>query len=513
MKLTVGAAIAMGVLAGMALASCSSDNSAPAVDDGGADGSTDGVAPDGQEGEPGDGASGDARVAKPARFLFAKTIPAAAGPIVALPGGGWAVFVEILHSTTIAGTVITRSGRDDAALVKLDANGDPVWARPMIGPGDDNRASLAVDELGNLYVAGLSISGTSMSFGGGITTSSPSAANAQWGWYAKFDPNGTPQWAESVGSTLGVANVQIAARNGKVAVSGYYSEPGFRYIGTSGVVAAPAFGNYPVFVLSCNASDGLATSLARLDGASGVSGLVVDSTGRAIVTGYFGNPKLTKEPTGDVVARVGTGSNSYAVAFDTAGAVLWSRAFGSTGADAGLGVTATGLAADGNGHVVVGGTFGAPVDFGGGVRGVLGPSDPFLLSLNPATGATVWDKELATSTDDGFGYVALDPTGNVVTMGSLAAAPTPTSIDGVAMPTTPGTFVAKLSPAPTLAWVRHATILPPAAAYISSLAANGSGQVAVTGTVHGTIDLGGGAIEPSDSGFEDMFVLGVADPN
>ncbi|MGH7283012.1 MAG: hypothetical protein ACRELY_15925, partial [Polyangiaceae bacterium] len=100
----------------------------------------------------------------------------------------------------------------------------------------------------------------------------------------------------------------------------------------------------------------------------------------------------------------------------------------------------------------------------------------------------------------------------VVTAEAIAAAPAPTTIDGVPLPTTPGTFVGKLAPAPTLAWIRHATILSPNSANVASIAANGSGQVAVTGTVMGTIDLGGGSIEESDSGFADMFVLGVADP-
>ncbi|MGH7280000.1 MAG: hypothetical protein ACRELY_00630, partial [Polyangiaceae bacterium] len=314
----VGPACVIGVFASILVASCGGGDDSASPADGGASG--DGSANQG-DGGAGDGASSDANVKRPGRFLFAKTIPAAAGPIVALPGGGWATFVEILHSTVIAGTTITRSGRDDAALVKLDANGDPVWVAPMIGPGDDNRASLAVDEAGNIYVAGLSVNGQSMDFGNGITTTNPDSVNAYWGWFAKFDASGTAQWASGVGADLGLGSIHIAAQNGKVVVTGFYSEPNLHYYGTSGIVAAPAFGNYPVFVLSCGASDGLATSIARLDGTEAESGVVIDSSGRAIVAGTFGNAKITKEPTGDVVSLIGKTYNTYAVAFDSASTV------------------------------------------------------------------------------------------------------------------------------------------------------------------------------------------------
>ena len=499
----------VGVLTSITVASCGGGDDSASPGDAGSSG--DGSA-NGDGGGTGDAAPSDGGIPKPGKFLFAKTIPAAAGPIVALPGGGWAAFVEILHSTVIAGTTITRSGRDDAALVKLDANGDPVWAAPMIGPGDDNRSSLAVDEAGNIYVAGLSLNGQTMDFGNGVTTANPDSANAYWGWFAKFDANGTAQWASGVGADLGLFSIHIAAQNGKVVVTGFYSEPNLHYYGTSGVVAAPAFGNYPVFVLSCGASDGLVTSMARLDGTETESGVVIDSSGRAIVTGTFINPKVTKEPTGDVVSLIGKALNTYAVAFDSASTMQWARAWGSTEADGGIGVEATNVATDHNGHVVLGGTMAAAVDFGGGRRSVIGPSDPFALSIEPTSGTFVWDKELATSLDDPSALLSLDPNGNVVTAETLATAAAPTAIDGVPLPTTPGTFVGKLAPAPTLAWIRHTTVDSPSSASVASIAANGSGQVAVTGTVVGTVDFGGGPIEESDSGFDDMFVLGVADP-
>jgi hypothetical protein len=37
--------------------------------------------------------------------------------------------------TTIAGTNLPVSGRDDVAVVKLDAKGNPVWATPITGSG------------------------------------------------------------------------------------------------------------------------------------------------------------------------------------------------------------------------------------------------------------------------------------------------------------------------------------------------------------------------------------------
>jgi hypothetical protein len=50
-------------------------------------------------------------------------------------------------------------------------------------------------------------------------------------------------------------------------------------------------------------------------------------------------------------------------------------------------------------------------------------------------------------------------------------------------------------------------------ALLVAIAANASGNVLAIGVVNGgAVDVGGGAFFPSDSGFQDMFVLGIGDP-
>jgi Beta-propeller repeat/Calcium-binding EGF domain len=79
------------------------------------------------------------------------------------------------------------AGRLDAFVTKLDASGNVLWARQFGGSGDDEAASVALDEEGGVYVAGY----TSNDPGFAPLAQVPLAQRA---FVAKFDPTGERVW-------------------------------------------------------------------------------------------------------------------------------------------------------------------------------------------------------------------------------------------------------------------------------------------------------------------------------
>jgi hypothetical protein len=94
------------------------------------------------------------------------------------------------------------------------------------------------------------------------------------------------------------------------------------------------------------------------------------------------------------------------------GTHLWSRRFGGTSFDQGLGV-----AVDGSGNVLVTGVFEGTVDFGGGPLTSAGIIDIFVAKYSGTDGSHVWSRRFgSTIFDEGLG-VAVDGSGNVLVTG------------------------------------------------------------------------------------------------
>ncbi len=503
---SLAAACAIAVVAAVAGACGGSDDAGTSAADGGGDG---GIGP--RDGDPSgeaasDGASGEgATPAKPPTFVFAK--PATlGGAIAALPGGGWVVFATYVQTTTVAGRSLPAAGRD-AALVKLDASGNEVWAVRVSGTDDEWRDSVAVDGAGNIYASGIS-SSASVDFGNSVSASRLGSTNAQWAFYAKFDGDGKAQWAQGLGAKLGIGSARMAMRGTTIALSGVYSEPDFVYPTSSGFVTA-ANGGFATYVVSASASDGNVDWIELLTTGGG-SNVAVDSTGTVIAAGTFGGATLKNKSGGNVATPVGTTSNGFVLALGAAGAQKWVRVFSSPS----VATYAPDVATDGAGHLVATGGILGPTDLGKGTRTPVGKSDPWVAAFDPATGTTTWDKVLAQSLDDeGIVAPAIDGAGNVAVAVVLASDPSPTTIDGIAMPTTKGMYVAKLAVNGNLKWIGARGYSGSSVALGGEIAANAAGQVAMTGSYKGgSVDLGGGPMPDPGAGGYGEFYFALGDP-
>lgn len=98
-------------------------------------------------------------------------------------------------ATTVGGTTLSASGQD-VMVVKLDANGDPVWFKKFGGSGSDSANSITVDAAGNVFIAGQFNNNITL----GLDTFVPTGDFDIF--VAKLDTQGDVVWAKKAGGTL-----------------------------------------------------------------------------------------------------------------------------------------------------------------------------------------------------------------------------------------------------------------------------------------------------------------------
>ncbi len=219
--------------------------------------------------------------------------------------------------------------------------------------------------------------------------------------------------------------------------------------------------------------------------------VAVDGSGNAVIAGSFagdatfGTTTLTSSGAFDV----------FVAKYDAEGAFQWARGVGGAGGDSGYGV-----AADGSGNVVVTGIFTGSAVFGVTTLTSAGGSDIFVLRYN-ADGEVQWARAAGGASGDVARAVAFDGFGNVVVTGTFQSSAT----FGVATLTSAGgidVFVAEYNAAGTLLWARSDGGAGDEDVY--GVAADGSGNIAVTGTFQGSTTFG--ATTLTSAGGSDAFV-------
>lgn len=104
-------------------------------------------------------------------------------------------------STGIAsgGHQISNAGGHDAFLVKFDQTGTRLWSTYYGGTANDQGESCAVDHVGNVHLAGSTASVSGIAYGGHQNSIGSSSVNDAF--LAKFDPAGTRLWGTYYGGT------------------------------------------------------------------------------------------------------------------------------------------------------------------------------------------------------------------------------------------------------------------------------------------------------------------------
>lgn len=240
--------------------------------------------------------------------------------VAVAPSGSIALIGEFMSRINLGGSTLTGGSFEDVFIAELSSAGQHLWSRRLGNTGTDYGSDVAFDSLGNVIAIGMVAAGNnsagSIDFGGGLLPS------------------------------LGGTDVFVAK---------YAS-------GTGAHVFSKRMGGF---------------------GSDMGYGVAVDAANNVLVTGYFGDQ-------GNGIANFGgadlqstaNGSGTYTpnvfvAKYSAAGTHAWSKAFGGSGHESGVGIVA-----DAAGNVWASGSFQGSVNFGGGAL-TAAATDVFLLKLAP----------------------------------------------------------------------------------------------------------------------------------
>jgi gliding motility-associated-like protein len=242
----------------------------------------------------------------------------------------------------------------DFYIVKFDANGNILWAKSGGGSYSDAAYSMAVDDLGNAFIAG--------EFGSLFVTIGPFTLlqqNNTPGWattdvfLAKYNSNGDVLWARRAGGYLSETEITVSAGNsGSVFLAGNFLGPEITFGTTTFTNNNPENNN--LFLAKYAAGGDIQWALSF--GGAGdelVRSVASDKYGNAYITGYsnstsiaFGSISLNN-PSG--------GGNLFVVKLNTDGNPLWTKSTNEPGA------YGKAIAVSDSNYVFITGTTGSPM--------------------------------------------------------------------------------------------------------------------------------------------------------
>ena len=386
------------------------------------------------------------------------------------------------------------SGSVDIYVAKLaQADGSVVWAKRFGGSGEDLVTGLAVNEQDEIFLSG-SINGPH-DYGGGPLPH----AGARDILLLKLSATGDFGWAKSFGTSGYDQGTAVAARNGQVALGGYFNAGTLDVADTS----IPSQGTDDIVIALFSSSQG---DLVWAKGFGGTSSdkpetMRIDSSGNVVAAGEFqatvnfGMGSVTAMNRDVFLLKLGAASGNALVA----------KTFGGDDVD-----TASAVDVDDTDAMYLAGSFKHTVNFGTGdvTASSTTNSDAYLVKLS-AAGATVWAKPYGgTGNTRRATSVAISLTNDVVFAGGFSGE---LSLGGATLSSASGSaedvFLARAAAGD--------------GSYVSSTRAGGQGQESassvtqtsdgkyfVTGSFQGFADFGGTAL--TSAGSDDAFIFAMA---
>jgi hypothetical protein len=270
-------------------------------------------------------------------------------------------------------------------------------------------------------------------------------------------------------------------------------------------------GGYDIYLTRIN-SDGTYGWTKTIGGGSDDRGrsVAVDGNANIYVTGLFSGTVDFDPGAGTDNHTSAASSDMFLTRFDDEGNYGWTKTMGGTGYEVGLSV-----AADGSGNVYFTGTFEGTADFDPGAgtdnHTSVGDADIFLTKIN-SDGSYGWTKTMGGGSD-GVGWaVALDGSGNVYVTGEFKGT---TDFDpgaGTDNHTPEGDsdiFLTRINSDGSYGWTKTMGGTGVDIGY--SVALDGNGNIYVTGSFNGTVDLDPGVAtdnHTSAGGF-DIFLTRI----
>lgn len=310
---------------------------------------------------------------------------------------------------------ITSMGSLDIFILKLDPNGNFVWAKSLSGINIGQEYCIRLDSFGNIYATGY-FTGT-MDLDPGIATYTLQSQGMQDVFILKLDPAGNFIWANTFGSTgPDEGNAFDFDNSGNIYLTGYFRltvdfDPG------PSVFNLTSVGNSDVFVLKLNSSGNFIW--AKSIGSAGDDygyGLDINQAGDLCIGGSY-NGTADFDPGPGIYNLTASASNyrGFVLKWDLLGNFIWAKTLGGPG---GSGVRQ--LITDAANNIYTTGSFDSNGDFDPGpssyILSSLGYTDVFISKLD-VNGNFIFAKRMGGIDYDFSSDITCDFLGNVFSVG------------------------------------------------------------------------------------------------
>jgi hypothetical protein len=324
-------------------------------------------------------------------FIWAKTLGASGGEepndIVVMANG------DIVCTGTYEGTVdfdpnagvqnLSMVGLVDAFILRLDSNGNYVWAKSVGGNAFDQIESLAIDSAQNIYAGGKFRN--TVDFDPGTATFNLTSNGNYDAFVLKLNTNGDFVWAKSFGSSNweDCTAIEVDNLGNVVATGAFYFTVDFDP--NAGNFSLTSAQNKDIYILKLDTNGDFvwAKQVAGATGDDYATAIDIDTQNDIYVTGVFWQ-SADFDPSSAVLTLNAVGGwDAFILKLDELGSLDWVKTFGGVSTDGG-----NDIAIDNNGAIYTSGDFIGTVDFdpNAGVTNVTSTNnwfDSFVLKLAP----------------------------------------------------------------------------------------------------------------------------------
>ncbi|MEN9738221.1 MAG: hypothetical protein RLZZ318_254 [Bacteroidota bacterium] len=192
------------------------------------------------------------------------------------------------NSSTISfnGITLNSFGGLDAYVAKYDSIGNILWAKNIVGTGDEYGLGIVNDVSGNVLLTGyfgsstISFAGSNLNNSGGTDV-----------FLVKYDSNGNEIWANSIGGSGGESSTSISRDfNGDFVLTGYFSSASL----SIGSVVLNNKGGKDIFVVKY---DSLGTVLWAKSAGGSADDIgncaIIDKKGNIVLSGNYNSLTIT----------------------------------------------------------------------------------------------------------------------------------------------------------------------------------------------------------------------------
>ncbi len=304
----------------------------------------------------------------------------------------------------------------DAFVLKLDQNGNYLWAGAFGGNSNDIGEAICTNTLGEVYVSGFFSS--MVDFDPGFLSTLVTPVGGDDIYVLKLNANGTFAWVRTMGGTATDRGLSVASGTAGVRVTGYFQGTADFDPSSTATFTLNSNGSNDAFVCALSHA-GVFQWAYQMGGTGADNGIdiAINAQEQILLTGSF-NGVADFDPTPTTSTLQSNGSTDVFVAkYGNGTGLLWVKSFGASFAD-----RPVALALDASSNVYTTGVFRSTVNFGPSYTVTAnGSGDNVFVHKLSTAGVIDWVKTFGGDAGSAIApfNLAVDNSNGVITVGEF----------------------------------------------------------------------------------------------